>query len=773
MSQELFNSVVNNDRNTYDRLVGVAALDKVYPGGDTLLLAAARHDRRAMFDDLFERDKGVLSRTDAQGRTCLHLVAARGDRAWCRAMVKSRSSLLFVADQTGTLPFQAAQNAGFDDVANELRDMRDFQGVLDAMSRGVDGLDRHFETTDPLEIRRLLALTDLNGDTILHHAAKRNLPKKRETGGDMIAKLVDLGADLDAPNNDGQTPLFGAALKCNNGIIAKLLERGALPNVTDVRGWTALDQAAVMGPLDPSTETLLAQGHATGKKVELGPVVKSTVDVLVAAALTDQKNDQDRQLVLDRFRTSLEELYRQPEFRPILDLAALNAIGERTPNRRPLRIYLSSGPSTITINGEGDRGSYSGEKNDTPTNSLALAMERPDEDMAGTLIHELTHHAAFFVYQNGGKPYPPDDQDAERRHLAAYEKMAKSTHLALGVQEKELSNTIVGRVANYGDNDKIQEFVAGVPQAVYLYGRQLVDELAPECWNDFKSLSTRSQDAVDNHNLQLDNADLLLKVGPLGPLDPAYGGMQSVPRAEVNLDKIVELVGWQFIAETGVRKNDDDGAPPPCMLNEFKPTDDGMHTNAVERVRQALALAFDQDALPPQVTGETLRILVGRLTALAKSIDDDQAFQTAVATTTKLWTRVAQTSYFESKIAFGEPLSDHDIAEATVLTAELRAWSEIGDTDQAPEVDGKKHRKLVESLEKELGRLDRTDPNKKQNIQNSALKFIQDQAEAIVGTKAKGVYKKPSKPSKLRNPDHVSIKVEKARLVWLEKLAAF
>jgi ankyrin repeat protein len=774
MSREFFDAIKSGNQDTYNRIVPSINPDLPDTNGDCAIHIAFKNDRTAMYDDLVERG-ALLNKPDGNGDTLLHLAARVGKEALCKTLMGKDIKLLAAANKSGKKPVDVATDGGFNALATLMAKLSKFEGLKKAAFAGKDALATHFKGLSKQEKGDLVKLTDVNGETVLHLMAKRPLGKgNRDKGGDVVADVIAAGADVNAVNPDGQTPLYGAAFKCNNGMLNALLTGGANVNVTDARGWTPLDQAAAMGGLDPDTEDLLLAKGAKGKEVKLEGVVKSTVDVLVAAALTDQTEPLKQKEALDKLRASLEDLYRNPQFRPILDLAALDAVGERKGDKKALRIYLSSGESTASINGDGaGRGSYSGDKGGKATNNLSLGLKRPDEDLGGTLVHELTHHAAFQLFQNGGKPYKDDDEDGESEHLEAYEKMARSTHLAVGEQEKEVAQTIIGRVAGYAADDMVQEFIAGVPQSVYLYGEEMVHNLAPQCLNDFLRVSQDSGTFVSTNNPGLDNTALVLKVNAKGPIKPAYEGLQALDTAEVSVDSLVELIGKELIAKGGKATTGDKSLAFPCSNSDFEPTDEVAHKAALARVRKALTAAFDGDALPPKITGDALRTLVSTTTDLVQSKTDETVLKKAVAVNTKLWTRFAQSDFVEAKVKAGGELSDRDIAEATVFAAELKAWKELGTQAEAPEVSGKKHKQMVEAMVTELGRLDTTDAAKKKRIKDNALTFIDTQSKAIVGSKAEGFYKKGPKKLGTRNPDHVSVNVNEAKNKWLAALRTY
>lgn len=775
MSKELFDAIRDDNQDAFDKGLSKAVLSTKADGtGDTLAHAAVRHRRKRMFLELVSRDPSLYSLTNNDGDGPLHVAAAedRGDLA--RIIVGAQAGQLKVQNGAKKVPEDLARDAGHDGLADQLKEWLEFEGLRSAARKGKDDVANLLKDLSKKDQKRLMSLTDAKGDTLLHVVASRNLPKMHDTGGDFIDLLVQAGADVDLPNDQGQTALICACYKANDGMVGALLNANAKLDVVDHRGWTALDQAVALGSLDPKTEKLLIDKGAKGKKIELSDDVKSTIDVLLAATLTDQTTDEKRDELLKRLRDSLEELYRKPEFRAILDLAALDALGERTKDKKPLRIFLADGGNTKSVNGDiQGLGSYSGDNVGVPTNCMCLGMKRSTEDLIGTLVHELTHHAAFQLYGNDGKPYPKDDDEAERLHLEAYEKMARSTHLALGEDEKDVASILVTRVAGYAPDQAIPEFVAGVPQAMYLYGDRMLDELAPQCLQDFLRLAKATEDVVQKSDVELDNDDLVDKVDQLGPPDPPFVRPQWVASDEVDVDMLEKLIGKQIVANSGKVKTTGDTEVIPCANGDFEPQDEDAHKKLLKKVRHALQKAFDSDALPPKITGEALRTLVSNLAVVAATTTDGSQLDKIIDTRVKLWTRYAQTNYIETKVAAGDVLNDRDIAEATVLTAELKAWTDLGDQVEAPEVDGAKHRKLVNGLVQELQRLANDDPPKKLRIQQSSLEFIEKQAKAIVGTKAVGFYKEPPKRFFKSKPDKVSVDVKNAKRAWLVELGKF
>jgi ankyrin repeat protein len=74
-----------------------------------------------------------------------------------------------------------------------------------------------------------------------------------------VRALLAEGADPDALDDDGRSPLFSAVLGNSVGVLALLLESGADPNLRDNDGWTPLHFAA-QESLPEAARILLGRG---------------------------------------------------------------------------------------------------------------------------------------------------------------------------------------------------------------------------------------------------------------------------------------------------------------------------------------------------------------------------------------------------------------------------------------------------------------------------------------------------------------------------------
>ena len=87
----------------------------------------------------------------------------------------------------------------------------------------------------------LVKITNINGRTLLHHAA--------ESGSwGCVDALIGHGADVNAVDNTGETPLHRAMSRRRLEASKVLLEAGADPNIKNFHGATATLYSAMAGP---------------------------------------------------------------------------------------------------------------------------------------------------------------------------------------------------------------------------------------------------------------------------------------------------------------------------------------------------------------------------------------------------------------------------------------------------------------------------------------------------------------------------------------------
>ncbi|GAB5591717.1 hypothetical protein Unana1_06617 [Umbelopsis nana] len=102
----------------------------------------------------------------------------------------------------------------------------------------------------------------MNDSTLLFEAVE-------EDDINTVSILLKNGANTEAVNGDGLTPLFVAALNGHLDIMSALIEKGANKEATDRHGWRALHRDAERGD-SPVASTLLDEGVAIEVKNDQG-----------------------------------------------------------------------------------------------------------------------------------------------------------------------------------------------------------------------------------------------------------------------------------------------------------------------------------------------------------------------------------------------------------------------------------------------------------------------------------------------------------------------
>lgn len=98
----------------------------------------------------------------------------------------------------------------------------------------------------------VIAAQDSNGDSVVHHAARKNLP-------DGIAYLIKKGASLNVLNKALETPLHTAAKYDATDAIRYLVDAGSSLTAADIKGDIPL-QSAVLMSAGKATEMLVSAG---------------------------------------------------------------------------------------------------------------------------------------------------------------------------------------------------------------------------------------------------------------------------------------------------------------------------------------------------------------------------------------------------------------------------------------------------------------------------------------------------------------------------------
>ena len=461
---------------------------------------------------------------DDKGDTPLNAVLTLGansqDQAHSEVMqelLKGRARL-DVPNQQGQTPVHRAVELKSEALLKEFAGKRGFKAANEMPdANGKMPIQLAIDGGNPKEFRKLDALLRKKGldpktfrippknETLLHYAAGKNDPK-------MVKRLLDSGFAATDTDADGNTPLHKLVNGDNKDIDAAsslLLQNGASLATPNNAGETPLHKALDVNfdttpPYDKwmanhkadftnaatvkkgklsVLDLAIARGYvaledamydngivADTPPVALGPTEqKTTPEILALATVYD--SDEARQKGPDLYKKLYEDY---PEFRSTMDLAALKTMGDRR-NNKALRLFMINADSPGKVTLGGGSGAY-----DNKNESLALGIDRPQETLMGTMIHEMTHHAASKLYGNDAQPFRPTDTAIQKDYHKAIREMGTQSNMAFGPDERSLQWTMNGRLLDYSRKPKgtvmvNQEVIVGVPQILVEQGRDMLE----------------------------------------------------------------------------------------------------------------------------------------------------------------------------------------------------------------------------------------------------------------------------------------------------------
>ena len=227
--------------------------------GNTALMVAASHGRLEALDFFLSKGTDINARNQ-EGATAM-MLALRHRKLSVAGRLVEKGADVSAMDNAGSTAFSDATAAGLLQFAEMARSTTTPPAVLNSNDRA---LVKAIEKGDTNAVRALLE----DGAN----------PKVR-TGGspafmmsntpEIVGLLLDKGADVDAYNWSGVTPLMYAARMGKILLLEMLLSRGANPNAEDDAGVSVLAGAALFGQND-SVSALLAFGADPALQSDIG-----------------------------------------------------------------------------------------------------------------------------------------------------------------------------------------------------------------------------------------------------------------------------------------------------------------------------------------------------------------------------------------------------------------------------------------------------------------------------------------------------------------------
>jgi ankyrin repeat protein len=623
------------------------------------------------------------------------------------------------------------------------------------------------------------------GRTTLHELAVYEAPKSdKATHGRLAgsaAVLVGKGADVNAVNGIGQTALHLAGFR-NNADMIKALP-GADATIRDKRGWTAMDMT--LGSTCVEAEQAFYEKGLATKKPPLTDGQHSSIDILCGATHCNAPSDDELKV-----RKMFEALYAVPELRPIVDLAAASACNDRNPPKGGLRIFANNGNNVGTLFGKsmGPSGAY-----DEKANSLLICTksDKLEGDPKGTLAHELTHMTAHLVSDDEQTlPFTNSKEKAEylkaiEDDMRKLESLNESDPAQAFVKER-----ISGRMADYNkkkgsetdfsgaDLRLLQEHIVSVPQLIATYGVDYVREHVPNMFKFFTDFAAKAKTTLDTDprfaegRARIDpvkNSRLVqrLTTENAGPKPPEKTVL-TPDDACFTPTAIIDKLRADVKARTGTVVATPGGGPSVLSgPGDFKlnPKAEKALEAKLAVLQKALVRTMAKDRMARDIAADQFPSLIESLSGAITSDKSDRDLAKAGLLLSDTWNRKQKIERIKDRIARGNGVSARDLAEASVLEAELMARGGSSNDDEwvaaALDTSDSKHIMAVTALKEELEK----DENKRLLATDPATLL---RVLPIAALNPKAIRVKPKRfgaPSK-----HVSIDVESTRREWVEAL---
>lgn len=629
------------------------------------------------------------------------------------------------------------------------------------------------------------------GRTTLHSVLNREIPKtateKQETLTATVKALLDNGADVNAQDRGGRTPLHLAGFRNNVSAIEEIGSRDKLDTtLKDDRGWTAHDMT--LGATNKEAEAALVKAGLCSNKPPLSQGAHSTVDLLcMMSRCSDPSGDEHK------LRKMYETLYAVEQMRPILDLAAASGCNDRNPPKGGLRIFVNNTNTVGPLFGQsvGPSGAY-----DEKVNSLLIPMksDSTEGDPMGTLAHEMTHLTAHLV-SDDEDTLPFKTKEEKKKYLDAIDADIRKLHLlsADDPAQSSIRERVSGRMVGYGskkgaetdfegaDLRLLQEHIVSIPQLIASYGPDYVREHLPAMMTFFEDFSAQAAETLKNDDrfsagrAKIDatkNQKLIERVERtnMAPKAPEVT-YQTTTSLDMSVDTVLAKLAGEYMSRHGTRKPNDIATGPSVAFSADDYEMDKDHTKALAKklraIKKTLSKTMAPEELARYMTTGALKSLIVEL-GETMEMDSEKAMLKAAARVSDTWVKQTKIDFIENRITKGNSVKSEELAAAAVYRAEMIAKGGGGDddawSDTVLDTNRKKQAKLIAILTEELEK-----PENKKLVTSNPAQLMRVLPNAVTDTGAIYVKTRPKRLGR-RDTEHVSINVASAKSEWVKTL---
>ncbi|AWP15160.1 putative ankycorbin [Scophthalmus maximus] len=224
---------------------------------DERLLAAVEHGEAEKVASLLTKKGASAVKLDSEGKSALHVAAARG-QSDCLSVIVAHGADLSLTDAAGFNPLHLAAKNNHTECCKKLIQSKCPVDAVDGSGKTAlhhAAAGGNIQTVQLLcELKCPINLKDADGLTSL-------LLSARNAHAEVCSALLDCGAEIDASNSSGRSALMLAAESNAVSVVEVLVHRGANLSAVDSQGHDVMHYAKLAGNSEVRSALTAALGR--------------------------------------------------------------------------------------------------------------------------------------------------------------------------------------------------------------------------------------------------------------------------------------------------------------------------------------------------------------------------------------------------------------------------------------------------------------------------------------------------------------------------------